>query len=106
MTGTTAEREPRLLRNADERRYEIWLGEVRAGVATYRETDTQVTFVHTVVDDAFGGRGLGSKLAAHALQDTADRGKRIVPVCPFISEYLETHHEFDDHVDTPKWVRS
>lgn len=103
---TAAGQEPRLLRNDAERRYEIWLDETLAGVATFRESDTQVTFIHTIVDKAFGGRGLGSTLAAFALQDTVDRGKRIVPMCPFIRDYLEDHHEFDDHVDLPKPVRS
>ncbi|MET4637624.1 GNAT family N-acetyltransferase [Mycetocola sp. 2940] len=102
----TAEQEPRLLRNDAERRYEMWLGQTLAGVATFRESETQVTFLHTIVDEAFGGRGLGTKLAAFVLQDTVDRGKRIVPVCPFIREYLESHHEFDDHLDLPKRVPS
>jgi predicted GNAT family acetyltransferase len=106
MTETTAEQAPQLVRNLAERRYEIWLDATLAGVATFRETDTHVTFVHTVVDEAFGGRGLGSRLAAFALQDVVDRGKRIVPRCPFISQYLDTHHEFDDQVDAPKRVGS
>jgi predicted GNAT family acetyltransferase len=103
---TPVDQEPRLLRNAAERRFEIWLGDGRAGVATFRETDDHVTFLHTIVDEAFGGRGLGSTLAAFALQDTVERGKRIVPICPFIGEYLESHREFDEHVDLPKRVRS
>jgi predicted GNAT family acetyltransferase len=103
---TLAEQEPRLLRNAPERRYEIWLGDSPVGVATFRETDTHVTFLHTIVEEEFGGRGLGSRLAAYALQDVVARGKRIVPVCPFIGEYLESHHEFDDSIDAPKPVRS
>ena len=101
MTDTSADREPRLLRNVSDRRYEIWLGDSRAGVATFRESDTRVTFLHTVVDTAFEGRGIGSLLAAFALQDTVDRGKRIVPLCPFIAAYVDDHDEFVDHVDTP-----
>jgi predicted GNAT family acetyltransferase len=106
MTDTSAQQESRLLRNAAERRYEIWLGNTRAGVATFRETDTHVTFLHTIVDEGFGGRGLGSKLAAYALHDAVDRGKRIVPICPFIAAYVEDNHEFDEHLDLPKPVRS
>jgi predicted GNAT family acetyltransferase len=96
----------RLLRNDAEHRFEIWLGDSRAGAATFRETNGRVTFVHTIVGEEFGGRGFGSRLAAFALQDTVDRDKRIVPVCPFIAEYLQSHHEFDEHVDLPKVVRS
>ena len=101
MTNTPADREPRLLRNERDRRYEIWLGDTRAGVATFRESDTRVTFLHTVIDPAFGGRGLGTLLAAFALQDTVDRKKRIVPLCPFIAAYVEDHDEFAAHIDMP-----
>lgn len=100
-----ADQEPRLLRNAAEGRFELWVDDTLAGVATFRESSSQVTFIHTIVDPAFGGRGFGSSLAAFALHDTVDRGKRIVPLCPFIRDYLETHHEFDDHLDLPKPVR-
>jgi predicted GNAT family acetyltransferase len=106
MSDISTEQEPRLLRNAARNRYEIWLGESRAGVATFRESDTHVTFLHTIVEDAFEGRGLGSRLAAFALKDTVERGKRIVPVCPFIAEYLATHHDFGEQVDTPRRERS
>jgi predicted GNAT family acetyltransferase len=104
MTNSETDDSPRLVRNDAGSRYEIWIGETRAGVATYRETESSVTFIHTIVDEAFGGRGLGSTLAAFALQDTVDRGKRIVPRCPFIREYLRGHHEFDDVVDQPARV--
>ncbi|MBG6238856.1 putative GNAT family acetyltransferase [Mycetocola sp. CAN_C7] len=107
MTDSAVSDEPRLVRNEPESRYEVWVGETRAGIATYRESDSRVTFVHTIVDKAFGGHGLGSRLAAFALEDTVSRGKRIVPRCPFIREYLQSHHEFDDHIDDlPERTRS
>ncbi|SFN70440.1 GNAT family N-acetyltransferase [Mycetocola miduiensis] len=102
----TSNAQVRLLRNDAGHRYEIWVGDALAGVATYRESHDRVTFLHTIVDEAFGGRGFGSRLAAFALQDTVDRGKRIVPVCPFIAEYLQSHHEFDEHIDLPKAAQS
>jgi uncharacterized protein len=104
MTESTFDDGLRLLRNDARSRYEVWLGDTRAGVATYRETDTSIAFIHTIVDDAFGGRGIGSRLAAFALQDAVDRGKRILPRCPFIRAYVADHPEFDEHVDHPDLV--
>lgn len=104
MTESSSDESPRVVRNDARSRYEVWVGDTRAGVATYRENDQSVTFIHTIVDEAFGGRGLGSALAAFALQDTVDRGKRIIPRCPFIREYLRGHHEFDAFVDEPARV--
>ena len=104
MTDSQSDESPRLTRNDARSRYEIWLGDTRAGMATYRETDSSVTFIHTIVDEAFGGRGLGSRLAEFAVKDTVDRGKRIVPRCPFIREFLRGHSEYDEHVDQPARV--
>lgn len=83
-------------------RYEVLDGERVVGRSPYRPFDDptgpQRIFFHTVVDDAYEGRGLGSRLAAFALRDTVDAGLRIVPVCPFITAYLGRHREFADHV--------
>ncbi|MET1051490.1 MAG: GNAT family N-acetyltransferase [Mycetocola sp.] len=105
MTDSEQNDEPRLVRNDAEARYEVWVGDTRAGIATYRESDARITFVHTIVDKAFGGRGLGSLLAGFALKDAVARGKRIVPRCPFIREYLQSHHEFDAYIDLPERQR-
>jgi predicted GNAT family acetyltransferase len=52
-----------------------------------------VNFVHTEIDPAFEGRGLGSKLAAGALADVRAHGDRIAATCPFIAAYLKRHPE-------------
>lgn len=56
-------------------------------------------FVHTEVDQHFEGRGLGSKLAARALDAARRAGERVVPLCPFIASYLERHPEYAAVVD-------
>jgi predicted GNAT family acetyltransferase len=50
-----------------------------------------VLLPHTVVQPEFGGRGLGSILAAQALADLAERGDVVVPTCPFVTRYLGEH---------------
>jgi predicted GNAT family acetyltransferase len=81
------------------RRYELRDGDEVIGAAHYRRRPGQIVFTHTVVDDAYGGQGLGAVLARAALTDVRDSALRIVPVCPFIAAYLRRHHEFDDVVD-------
>jgi uncharacterized protein len=82
----------------EKNRYEMRDGETVAGFADYRETPDQVIFTHTVVDDAYEGRGLGSRLAKHVLDDAASTGKQIVPVCSFIAAYVRKHRDWDDHL--------
>ena len=57
-----------------------------------------VVLVHTEVDDAFEGHGVGGHLAAGALDDLRARGVKVEPLCPFIVRYIERHPEFSDLV--------
>lgn len=50
-------------------------------------------FYHTIVDEAYGGRGLASILAAEALAATRQEQRTVVPSCPFIAGYLSKHGE-------------
>lgn len=72
-------------------RFEIAVDGKVAGFAEYRTEPGAVVFTHTEIDPAFEGQGLGSRLAAAALQDVRERGLEIVPVCPFIAAYLKRH---------------
>ena len=74
-------------------RYEIVLGGELAGYTEYQLGDGSITFVHTVVDNAYEGQGLGSELAHGALRDAKGRGLRIDSRCSFVSEYLSRHPE-------------
>lgn len=83
----------------DQRRYEIAVDGEQAGFAAYTDRDNQRIFFHTEVGEQFGGRGLAAKVVAYALADTRTAGLRIVPVCPYVAKYVQTHHEVDDLLD-------
>ena len=85
--------EPTVRRNEADSRYEIVVGDELAGYTEYELGDGSITFVHTVVDNAYEGQGLGGKLAKGALGDAKARGLRIDSRCSFISSYLERHPE-------------
>lgn len=85
MTDTT------VTRNDDASRYEITVGDVLAGFAEFDLRPGAIRFTHTEVDPAFQGRGLAGILAKAALTDAAATGEAIVPLCPYIAKYLETH---------------
>ena len=55
-----------------------------------------ITFLHTEVDPAFEGRGLGGALASNALDDVRARGLQVVARCPFIAAYIRRHREYRD----------
>ncbi len=85
--------------NAERSRYEVSLDGHRVGFASYRDLPGRRAIVHAEVDPAYGGRGIGSRLARWALDDVRGRGLRVVPSCPFIESYIEEHPEYTDLVD-------
>ena len=69
---------------------------VVAAVAVYQRLEDRVVFVHTEVDDAFEGQGVGSLLVRHALDSVRGEGLRVVAQCPFVKAWIERHPEYAD----------
>ncbi|MFT3797994.1 GNAT family N-acetyltransferase [Microbacterium sp.] len=84
--------EVEVVRNDAEGRYEVLVDGVVAGFTEFRaDEEGRLVFPHTEVDPAYGGRGLGSTLVGGAMKDAAARGETVVPVCPFVVKYVDTH---------------
>jgi len=75
-------------------------GEV-VGVTVYHLRGNRYFFVHTEVDPEHEGEGLGSTLARGALDDVRAMGMKIVPLCPFITSFIERNPEYAELVDQP-----
>lgn len=91
-TQPATDTDPRVHRNDDAGRYEIWVGEVLGGFTEFFvDAHGRSVFPHTVIDPAFSGQGLGSILVGRALADVAGRGETVVPRCPFVVRYLRGH---------------
>lgn len=94
--------EPRVVRNSEKYRYELLVGDEVAGFARFHDSGNRVVFTHSEVDEAFAGRGLGTVLAAGALDDVVARDKVIVPLCPFIAGYLKKNPDaYEGRVQAP-----
>jgi predicted GNAT family acetyltransferase len=65
-------------------------------LAAYRLRDGRITFTHTEVPDALAGQGVGKRLVKAALDDVRERGLKVVPACPFVKHYVDTHPEEQD----------
>jgi predicted GNAT family acetyltransferase len=82
----------------DKKRFEIWVGDTLAGFTVYQPGPERYLFVHTEIDDAFGGRGLASVLIKQTLDEMRTRGLGVLPQCPFVRRYISRHQEYLDLV--------
>ena len=84
--------------NAGAGRYEITVDGALAGFVEYTDGEGTRALVHTEVDEAFGGQGVGGRLAKGALDDIRRQGMKVSPICPFIKGYIEKHADYQDLV--------
>ncbi|MDF5754751.1 GNAT family N-acetyltransferase [Spongiactinospora sp. TRM90649] len=90
--------EIRVTDNVDAARFEIFVDGALAGFADYRLRKDKIVITHTEIDESYGGRGLGSKLAKAALDASRDTGLAVAPACPFVADYIRRHPEYLDLV--------
>ena len=84
--------------NASDTRYEIRVDSELAGFLLYRSHPELIELVHTEIDEEFEGRGLGSRLIAFALDDARRRRLAVLPLCPFVNDYIHRHRQYVDLV--------
>lgn len=88
------------LRRNDERRELSAVVDGRVAVLMeFMQTPELVIFTHTDTDPSFKGQGVASLLARWALDDARARGYAVLPVCPFVSAFIDRHpDEYGDLV--------
>ncbi|MFZ5720990.1 MAG: GNAT family N-acetyltransferase [Pseudomonadota bacterium] len=91
-----------VVNNTADHRFEVKLeGEV--AFAEYQLVAHGIILPHTVVPEAFEGRGVASALARAALGYAREHDLKVIPTCPFMSAYVQKHPEWHDIVhDTYK----
>ena len=88
--------------NTAESRFEVNL-EGETAFAEYRLVQDGIILPHTLVPEAFEGKGVGGALAKTALAYAREHKLKVIPLCPFIAGYITKHPEWHDIVhDTYK----
>ena len=88
--------------NPEQQRFEIYLSGGLAGFATYELRPGALAIMHTEIEPAFEGRGLGTALARGGLESARERGLDVLPYCPFTNEFIKRHNEYLDLVPAAK----
>jgi uncharacterized protein len=78
--------------------FAIIVDEEMAGYTEYRMGPGVRSFMHTIIDEKFRGRGLASTLVKQGLDETRAEGLLVEPYCPFTRRYIKEHLEYLDLV--------
>lgn len=78
--------------NTTTHRFEVKLGD-EVAFAEYRLEPDSIVFPHTVVPEAFGGKGVGGKLVQAGLAYARDNKLWVKPTCPFFHAYIAKRPE-------------
>jgi predicted GNAT family acetyltransferase len=81
--------------NAALSRYELPVGD-RIATAYYRRDGDRLVLTHTEVPTELRGQGVGAILVRAVLDDIRARGLRVVPRCPFVKSFIDSHSDYLD----------
>jgi predicted GNAT family acetyltransferase len=88
-----------LLNDVEGRRYRLLLDGAEVGFIEYDPIgDTSILIKHAEVAQGHEGKGLGSQLVRHALDDIRRQGLTVVPICPYTLNFIRNHQEYRDLV--------
>lgn len=83
--------------NADANRFEAKVGS-EVAVIQYQMRGDTIDLQHTIVPPQLEGAGIGSALAAYALEYARINSLCVIPTCSFIAAYIKSHPEYADLV--------
>ncbi|MFD1815206.1 GNAT family N-acetyltransferase [Rhodococcus gannanensis] len=95
--------------NAAQSRFELRLNGDLVGILGYWDMETNggavrskrsgapiVSFLHTVITEDFGHRGLAALMAGRALDTARENGWKVRPVCTYLQRFVTANPEYRD----------
>jgi len=82
--------------NTERQRYEIRRDGQTLGFAAYQKANRLIVFTHTEIEPGLKGQGIGGQLVRGALDDVRSKGLPVLPICPFVQEWMSRHPEYLD----------
>ena len=84
-----------VIHDEEAHRFESRVGGLRS-LMNYRRFPDRIVLTHTEVPPPLEGHGLAGKLARTALDFARANQLRVVPLCPYVANYLRKHAEYHD----------
>jgi uncharacterized protein len=74
-------------------------------IVVYERAGDLLRLIHTEVPELLEGKGMGSKLVGAVLRFAQENKVSVVPLCPFVAQYMKRHPEYNATVDPPhRWM--
>ena len=83
--------------NGEKQRFELELDKKIAFI-DYQLAGETITMLHTEVPHELEGKGIGSMLAAKALDYATIHNLKVIPSCTFIADYIRKHPKYENLV--------
>jgi predicted GNAT family acetyltransferase len=74
-------------------RFELPVEGGDVAIAAYELGPGTMAITHVVVPAHADGKGVGGKLAAHAIEVARQRGLKVIPACPFVASWFKRNPE-------------
>jgi uncharacterized protein len=87
------------LDDATKHRYRLLVDGTEVGYIDYDPIgDVSILIKHAEIAPEHEGKGYGSTLVRHALDDIRSRKLTVVPICPYTLSFIRKHREYVDLV--------
>ncbi|HEX7868873.1 MAG TPA: GNAT family N-acetyltransferase [Chryseobacterium sp.] len=85
--------------NNDEKHgsFEALIDGNKAGLMTYTWAgEDRFIIDHTEVEEAYNGKGVGKEMLIKAVEFAREKGKKIIPLCPFAKATFQKNEDLRD----------
>lgn len=83
-----------LIDNKEKKQYEFHIDKYVPRVEYIKLNNGEIYLTHTGIPRALEGKGIASQLLHQVLTDIESQGLRLVPLCPFVTAYIQKHPEW------------
>lgn len=83
-------------KNESANRYELHIDGELVGIADYTERGDVIVIPHSEIDASRRGQGLGAVLVQGALDDIRPSGKKVVPSCWYVAQFIDENPSYQD----------
>ncbi len=84
-----------LINNIAESQYEFDIGDEKA-LLKYIQQGKALALVHTEVPPDLENEGIAHQLVQKSLDDIRAKGEKIVPICSYVTAFIERNPEYND----------